>query len=210
MGPISWPVDPGMLPTFVATMVLVEVAPGPTAAYLTAMSAAYGRRAGFLITAGATVGLGFYLLMTVAGFAAVAMTIPAVTTYVRWGGVALMLWMALNILRRGEAELPVTPRSSGGLVINGFLVALLSPIMLAFYLVVLPGFVRPGHGGLATQMLLLGLIHILVSIVVHGSVVLIAAAGAARLGVSRKRLVQRVCAAGLTGTAVWLAIGAIQ
>lgn len=209
MGQSLWPVDPGILPSFAATMLLVEIAPGPTATYLTAMSAAYGRRTGLLITAGATIGLGFYLLMTVAGFSALAMTIPSVASFVRWGGVALMLWMAINTLRHDKSEVAIGPRSSGGLLINGVLVALLSPIMLVFYLVVLPGFVRPGFGGIATQMFLLGVIHIAISIGVHMAVVLIAAASAAKLGESRKRLVQRVCALGMTGAALWLAIGAL-
>ena len=62
-----WPVDPAMIAPFLVAVILIEVTPGPNMAYLAALAAAHGRRAGLMAVAGVTCGLSVYMLAAVFG-----------------------------------------------------------------------------------------------------------------------------------------------
>ncbi|MCY1242065.1 hypothetical protein D9M72_550050 [compost metagenome] len=70
----------------------------------------------------------------------------------------------------------------------------------------LPGFIRPGHGSTLTQALTLGTLHVLVSVVVHSTIVLTAArAGGALLTRAQGPMLRAAMALGLVAVAAWTA-----
>lgn len=73
---MSLPVDPSVLPAFLAAMVLVELTPGPNMAYLAALSAERGRLAGWAAVLGVQLGLAAYLAASVLGLTELLLAWP--------------------------------------------------------------------------------------------------------------------------------------
>ena len=95
----AWPVDPGALAPFFMAVLLVELTPGPNMAYLAALSAAEGRRAGFLCVAGITLGLGVYMLGSVFGLTSVIAASPGAYSLLHWAGVVFLFYLAWGAWR---------------------------------------------------------------------------------------------------------------
>lgn len=203
----AWPVDPGAIVPFLVAVVLVELTPGPNMGYLAGLSAVEGRRAGFVTVAGITSGLLVYMLASVAGVTEVLRVNRSLYQLLRWAGVAYILWLAIDTWRGGVAA-EVAPRqaSDWALYRKGLLANLLNPKAALFYVTLLPGFIQSGHASPVLQALILGATHILVSIAVHGAIVLSSDSLARRfaaLGDSVRA--RRAFAVALLATAVWIA-----
>lgn len=209
---MGWPIDPQVLPGFLAAMVLVELTPGPNMTYLAALSAQRGRLAGLAAVAGVTAGLAVYLAASLLGITELLLVWPAAYEILRWAGVLLMLWLAVEAWRGAEAA-PGAVRDGaaglGGLVWRGFLANILNPKAALFYVALLPGFVREGFAPAAVQILIFGLGHLAIALGVHGLIVLGAARAGALMGAfepgERFSLVRRGLAVAIALVAVWLA-----
>jgi threonine/homoserine/homoserine lactone efflux protein len=190
---------------FLAAVLLVELTPGPNMAWLTALAARDGRSAGFSAIIGITAGLALHLLIAATGVAALLAAQPALLRAMKWLGVAYMLWLAWDTWR-------VAPETSPSKVqgvqnaLRGFLNNVFNPKALIFYVALLPQFTSADFPALP-QMLTLGAIHLIVSIIVHSSLVLLGA----RLGDGLKpsRMVRRSFAVAIALVALWLAFVAI-
>ena len=81
---------------------------------------------------------------------------------------------------------------------RGLIANLLNPKALIFYVTLLPGFMSPERAPFWAQALILSGAHIVVSVLVHGAIVLIAARAGVLLGQSgRMRVLRRVLAVGI-------------
>jgi threonine/homoserine/homoserine lactone efflux protein len=176
----AWPVDPGMIVPFLAAIILVELTPGPNMAYLAALSATHGRRAGLVAVAGVTCGLSVYMLAAVFGLTEVFRLYRPLYELLRWAGAAYLVWLAWDAWRgSGEANEAVEAMPAPWTLFRrGLLTNLLNPKAALFYVSLLPGFIQTGHASPTFQALILGSIHVAVSMVVHGAIVL----GADRAG----------------------------
>lgn len=201
------PVDPSVLWPFLLAVSLVELTPGPNMAYLAALSAAEGRGAGLRAVAGVTLGLALYMIAAVAGVAELIAAAPLLYGLLRWAGVAYLTYLAWEAWRGSEETSPGHARDGDHAPFyRGLIANLLNPKAAVFYVTLLPGFIASDHAPFWVQALLLGSVHIAVSIVVHGAIVL----GAARAGVVLARMgqdarVRRGLAVGIGLIAVWLA-----
>lgn len=198
-------VDPAVLPGFVLAMVLVELTPGPNMGYLAVIAAGRGRLAGMLTVVGVTLGLSAYLVLAVTGLTQGLLQSPTAMTLLRWGGVAYLLFLALDALQAPSAVAHTLP-TNGRLMLRGLVANLLSPKALIFYAVLLPGFVRPGFAAPWVQMLTLGTAHIAISVAVHLGIVLGVAGAVGAWPDRRRRALRGVSAMGLVGVALWLAL----
>jgi threonine/homoserine/homoserine lactone efflux protein len=172
---MTWPVDPAILAPFLLAMVLVELTPGPNMAYLAIVSSTHGRLAGFITVLGVTAGLAFYLAVAFVGLTESPLGRPGVLKVLRWAGAAYMFWLAIDGLLAPSAQTQrAGPPAAYGLALRGLAANILNPKAAVFYLALLPGFIRPGFASLGTQVLILGGIHLAISIVVHSAIVLAA------------------------------------
>ncbi|ATC31474.1 LysE family translocator [Caulobacter vibrioides] len=202
-----WPVDPSMVAPFLAAIILIELTPGPNMGYLAGLSVVEGRRAGFITVAGITCGLLAYMVASVAGVTTILANNRPLYELLRWAGVAYIVWLAVDAWRGGEkAEASASGASDWVHFRKGLLANLLNPKAALFYVTLLPGFVKPGHASPTVQAVILGGCHILISILIHGGIVLSAGSLAGRLtrlgGDQRAR---RVFAIALLLTAGWIA-----
>lgn len=201
---------PDRLLPFLAAVALVELTPGPNMGYLALVAARFGWRGGLVTIAGVTLGLLIYLTASVLGLAEAALRWPWLYHGLRWAGVAYLAWLALDAWRDADRpEGPPPPRNR--LFTRGLLANLLNPKAAVFYVAVLPTFVRDGAELVASEALVLGLIHVAVSVAVHLAIVMGAAMAAGRSGQTKRpagapRALQKVFAVALLGMAGWLAL----
>jgi threonine/homoserine/homoserine lactone efflux protein len=203
----AWPVDPGMIVPFLAAIILIELTPGPNMAYLAALSAAHGRRAGLIAVAGVTCGLSVYMLAAVFGLTEVFRLHRPLYELLRWAGAAYLVWMAWDAWRSASeaqtADALVPPPWT--LFRRGLLANLLNPKAALFYVTLLPGFIQSDHAPPTAQALILGSIHILISIVIHGTIVLSADRAASLLDRARSQVwISRGLAVALLAVAAWV------
>lgn len=159
--------------------------PGPNMVYLLSRSICQGRGAGLVSLGG--VGLAFliYMLLTTAGITAVIMAVPVAYDILRFGGAAYLAWLAWNAVKPGAIspfqvrQLPAhRPARLFGM---GLATSLLNPKIAVLYMSLLPQFIRPEHGNVLGQSLLLGSTQIIISVAVNGMVVFAAGGVAAFL-----------------------------
>ncbi|WP_430419140.1 LysE family translocator [Phenylobacterium sp.] len=188
---------------FLLAVLAMELTPGPNMAYLALVAARSGRRAGAVAVAGVTLGLGAYLLASVAGLAEAAQRWPWAYQALRWAGVAYLFWLAFDAWREARpTALSDDAQPMGRIFVRGLVANLLNPKAALLYVALLPAFIAP-DGDPVTQSLILGAIHIGVSVVIHGSIVVFA--GSARaLMVRQGAWTGRIMALALAAVAVWL------
>lgn len=203
----DWPIDPGAFGPFLIAVALVELTPGPNMAYLAALSAASGRRAGLACVAGVTLGLAVYMLGAVFGVTELIAASPAFYALLRWAGVLFLFYLAWEAWRgSGDTSPEHTHGAAGAPFVRGLIANLLNPKAAIFYVTLLPAFVARDHAPFWAQALIFGSAHLLVSVVVHGAIVL----GAARAGDMLARAqasvrLRQALALGIALTALWLA-----
>ena len=169
--------DPDTIAVFFLASVALGIAPGPDNIFVLAQSALYGPRAGLTVTIGLCTGLLVHTFAVALGVAAVFQTSEwAFGTLKLIGGTYLLYlaWRAFNASAdRPKSE---TVGSAGGwqLYRRGIIMNVTNPKVSVFFLAFLPQFTDPSTGRLWAQMVLLGLVFILATILVFGSVSLLA------------------------------------
>jgi leucine efflux protein len=136
---------------FCAAILLFLALPGPgTFALLTATGKG-GRRAGAAATFGLILGDQVLLWLAVAGVAALLAAHPAVFQGVQYAGAAYLAWIGLKlILARDGAASPIR-MDAGHYLRQAFLITLLNPKAIVFYMAFFPLFIDPAtHQGLPT------------------------------------------------------------
>lgn len=194
-------IDPAILPSFALTMALIELTPGPNLGYLALLGASQGRRAGLWAVAGITLGLGVWLGVTLFGLVETPLHSPAGLRILRGCGSAYLLWLAFDAVR--PTGRPGDAFDAGRPFFRGLVSNLLNPKAALFYVALLPGFLRPAAGPISGQILILGSLHILISMTIHAAAVFGAASAATRMSPQGARLFRLVLAGGLAALAVW-------
>lgn len=203
------PIDPSVLLPFLVAVSLIELTPGPNMGWLALVSAGQGRTAGFAAVAGVTLGLAVWMVAAAFGLTSVLLAFPWLYQGVRWAGVVFLLWLAWEAWAGAGKVTPEAihdPEKLRGLFLRGLTGNLLNPKAAVFYVALLPTFIRPDHGAPLVQALTLGSLHLVVSVAIHGTIVLgAAAAGAVVMRRLRGLWAGRAMAAGIAAVAVWMA-----
>ncbi|MEY3273240.1 MAG: hypothetical protein RLZZ341_2141 [Pseudomonadota bacterium] len=136
---------------FCAAILLFLALPGPgTFALLTATGKG-GRRGGAAATLGLLVGDQVLLWLAVAGVAALLAAHPAVFKAVQYAGAAYLAWIGLKLIFARDGEASPIRMHAGHYARQAFLITLLNPKAIVFYMAFFPLFIDPAtHQGLPT------------------------------------------------------------
>lgn len=193
-------------PAFLIAMFAVELTPGPNMGWLATLSARAGREHGMKAVAGITLGLAVQLIAAATGLSALLAESVILYETLRWAGVAFMLYLAWEAFRDGGSAAPVLADKLAGFR-RGLIANLLNPKALVFYLLVVGQFADPARGHVWLQIVLLGSIHILVSVLVHVSIVLTGSRMGTLTETWRTSLITRIgFALALAFIALWIAV----
>lgn len=195
---------------FFSVSVLLALAPGPDNVFVMLQSAMRGRTAGMLVVLGLCTGLlvhtGAVALGLAALFAASALAF-AVLKFVGAGYLVYLAWQAfrapVGVAGGGKAE----RLSHRQMYLRGIVMNVTNPKVAIFFLAFLPQFARPDNGSLVLQMLWLGGVFIVATLLVFGAIAYFSGAFGALLNRSARaqRLLNRLSALVFVGLAVRLA-----
>jgi homoserine/homoserine lactone efflux protein len=202
-GNTQWPLYIGFI---TATIVLMLI-PGPNVSLIVANSIAYGTRYGLLTLAGTSAAMAVQLGLTVLGLTALLGVMATWFEWLRWLGVAYLLWLGIRQWCASPQDLtrtPPQPRSVRAIALRGFLISLTNPKTLLFFGAFFPQFIAPGSP-IGPQLALLCGSFLLVAVTLDSGWAL--AAGRAR-GVlaTRGKLRNRLSGGLLIGVGVGLAL----
>jgi homoserine/homoserine lactone efflux protein len=194
---------------FVLASTVLILLPGPNVTLLVATSLTYGARRALTTLAGTSSAIALQLLITVLGTTSLLLALAAGFEWLRWAGVAYLVWLGIRQWRAAPVALDdVDPAaiSTRRLFWRGFVVSATNPKTLAFYAAFLPQFLDPARPPLA-QLLLLSATFLMLATVLDGSYTLLA--GRLRSwfrGRRRARLRNRLSGAFLIGAGLGLAL----
>jgi leucine efflux protein len=138
--------------TFVIAVLVFLAIPGPgNFAVLTATGKG-GKRGGYAAAAGIILGDQVLMWTAVAGLAALLAANPMVFTAVQYLGAAYLVWIGIQLLRaKPGAGSGVIKMDTRRFFRQGFLITLLNPKAIVFYMAFFPLFINPKtHLGLPT------------------------------------------------------------
>ena len=199
--------SPDLYLAFVAACVVLIAIPGPNVALIVANSVAHGARFGLLTVAGTSSAMVVHLALTVLGAGAVLAVLAAGFEWLRWLGVAYLVWLGIAAWRSPADDLSrVGPqRRSARLIFGrGLLVGLTNPKTLLFYGAFFPQFVEPGPD-VTRQLLVLAATFLVIAVVLDSAWALVAAR-LRRLLVAHGRLRHRITGGMLVGAGIGLAL----
>ncbi len=123
----------------VATAILVAI-PGPNVALIVANSLRNGFGAGAKTAFGTTTGVGVQLALVVTGMALLVEAAAAALSWVRWAGVAYLVWLGVQTWRAPAADLSRI-EAAPAVFWQGCALAAINPKTLLFSAAFLPQFV---------------------------------------------------------------------
>jgi threonine/homoserine/homoserine lactone efflux protein len=160
---------PSSLGVFVVAAMALLIVPGPAVLYIIGCSLRHGRVAGFLSVLGICTGTLVHVVAAALGLSAALRASPVTFSIVRYAGAAYLVWLGVRALQGDErsAGRPAAPRRDAPMQIfrQGVLVNVLNPKTALFFLAFLPQFVDRAEGAIAVQVLSLGGLFVLLSLV---------------------------------------------
>ena len=165
------------LATFFTASVLLALAPGPDNIFVLTQSALYGRLSGLLVTLGLCTGLLVHTAAVTFGVAVIFQTSALAFTVLKVSGAAYLVYLAWGAWRAGATEIKTGPGNGlplGKLYRRGIIMNVTNPKVSIFFLAFLPQFADPARGPVAWQMIALGGVFIVSTILVFGSIALLA------------------------------------
>ncbi len=192
--------------SFALAAFLLALTPGPDVLMVLTTAAAKGRQRGLALTLGLSSGVLVHTALVAFGVAALLASDPRALGLLKLFGAGYLLWLAWQSWRHRHQHLntsqikkPLTDSTAVNSTDNadnapfretadrpldwyrrGVIMNLSNPKVLLFFLAFLPEFAHPEKPGFTLRVLLLGVIFMLVTVVVFGSVAWLADRGAAR------------------------------
>ena len=167
---------------FLPAALALNLTPGADMMFCLGQGLRSGPRAAVAASAGISLGAFIHTGLAGLGLGAVVATVPGAFEVIRWAGVAYLLYLALQLLRGGDAK----RSKAGGLRAiqafrTGLIVNLTNPKVILFVLAFLPQFIRPDGLPVLVQFLILGLVMALGGFVINGAVGIFASGLGTRL-----------------------------
>jgi homoserine/homoserine lactone efflux protein len=147
-----------------ATAILILI-PGPNVSLIVANSIAYGTRYGLLTVAGTSSAIVLQLALTALGLTATLTVLADWFEWIRWMGVAYLLYLGIRQWIAAPVDLtrtPPQPRSFRAIALRGFLISLTNPKTLLFYGAFFPQFLT-ADAPVGTQVATLSLTFLVVA-----------------------------------------------
>ena len=168
--------DPTLLLGFIAATVVLILIPGPNVILIVANALGHGPRRALATVAGTTLAQAVQIAVVVLGLSSLAAVLADAFEWLRWIGVAYLIWLGVRQWREDPVvlgDVADVPAALGPAFWQGGLVALTNPKTLAFHAAFLPQFVNPALPALPQLTLLAG-IFLLIALLIDSAYALLA------------------------------------
>jgi threonine/homoserine/homoserine lactone efflux protein len=158
---------------FLVASALLTIAPGPDIVYVLTRGIAQGRRAGFAAALGFATGVIFHTALAALGIAALIRSSELAFSLVRYAGAAYLIYLGIRtLMSRSGIELG---RDNGNIALwpvykQSVIGNALNPKVTLFFLSFLPQFIHAKAGNVELQMVSLGVLFMLQTVLIFGAV----------------------------------------
>lgn len=163
--------------TFFTASLLLGLAPGPDNIFVLTQSALRGKGPGLIVVLGLCTGLIVHTMAVSLGVAIIFQTSAFAFSALKFVGAGYLIYLAWQAFRSAAEKVPCASDAIvnyGKLFRRGIIMNITNPKVSIFFLAFLPQFAEPARGSVAIQLILLGGIFILATILVFGSIALLA------------------------------------
>ena len=159
---------------FIIASFLLCLAPGPDNIYVLIQGITKSKKAAIVTTFGLCTGIIIHTSAAAFGISVIFKTSELAFDIVKFIGVAYLLYIAYQAFKHRNEPLDLSTQNSPNelkkLYIKGFFMNVLNPKVSIFFLAFLPQFVTVENGNIPLQMIFLGLIFMLLTILVFSSI----------------------------------------
>lgn len=169
-----------VLIAFFGVAVLLGLSPGPDNLFVLVQSAQRGWRVGLCVVLGLSLGIVGHTVAVALGLAAVVAASPMLFTALKLCGAAYLAYLAwgawrapVNVTEGAQAQAErdvLTLKTAMGWAGRGVVMSLTNPKVLIFFLAFLPQFTDPARGSVGLQVMALGCVFMLATLLVFGSI----------------------------------------
>jgi len=197
--------------TFLTASTLLALAPGPDNIFVLTQSALRGPRAGISVMFGLCTGLIVHSSAVAFGVAVIFQTSAAAFFILKMFGAGYLTYLAWQAFRASSTRMQSRgdeTRSYGRLYGRGIIMNITNPKVSIFFLAFLPQFADPAGGPIWLQILMLGCLFILATILVFGSIAFLSGAIGGLLNRSDRaqKILNRLAGLVFLGLALKLAV----
>jgi threonine/homoserine/homoserine lactone efflux protein len=165
------------LVSFIAISMLLTIAPGPDILYVITQGITQGKKAGIATALGLSTGLVVHTTAAAIGVSTILQQSVTAFTILKYAGAIYLFFLAWKALLEKNAlmsDMVIKKKSKTSLYKQGILMNILNPKVGLFFIAFLPQFVNFEAGNVPGQMILLGVIFMLQTILIFCTVAILA------------------------------------
>jgi threonine/homoserine/homoserine lactone efflux protein len=157
---------------FLVVSVLVTLAPGPDNLMVLSLGMARGRRAGVAFGLGCALGCLNHTLLAALGVSALIAASPVAFTALKILGGLYLIWLGIQAIRNARPASVATALNEPAmkLFVKGLIANAINPKVILFFLAFLPQFVDTARGHAGWQIVQLGLLFTLETVLIFGAI----------------------------------------
>ncbi len=158
---------------FLGASILLTLAPGPDNIFVVTQGISRGRKAAVFTALGMCSGLSVHTTAAALGISAIFYSSALAFCAVKYAGAAYLMYLAWKAIQDRNAlklKSSVNPLSCFALFRRGFIMNTLNPKVALFFLAFLPQFVSGNSQHVALEMIFLGLIFMVQSVVIFTAI----------------------------------------
>ena len=158
---------------FLGASILLTLAPGPDNIFVVTQGISRGRKAAVFTALGMCSGLSVHTTAAALGISAIFYSSALAFCAVKYAGAAYLMYLAWKAIQDRNAlklKSSVNPLSCFALFRRGFIMNTLNPKVALFFLAFLPQFVSGNPQHVALEMIFLGLIFMVQSVVIFTAI----------------------------------------
>ncbi|SKB62974.1 Threonine/homoserine/homoserine lactone efflux protein [Salegentibacter holothuriorum] len=163
---------------FLTASAILTISPGPDIIYVMVQGMANGKKHGFITALGLATGIIIHTSLVAFGVSAIIKNSDSLFFTIKLLGAIYLLYLAWQVFK-SEPEIAysakgIKKKSLFSLFKQGFIMNVLNPKVTIFFLAFFPGFLWEPEGNTVVQFYILGLLFMGITILIFGSVALLA------------------------------------
>lgn len=159
---------------FIGASFLLCLAPGPDNIYVLTQGITKSKKAAIVTTLGLCSGLIIHTSAAALGISVIFQTSELAFNIVKYLGALYLLYIAYQAFKYRNEPLDLSVENSSSqlkkLFFKGFIMNILNPKVSIFFLAFLPQFVNTEAGNIPMQMIILGIIFMIMTMIVFSSI----------------------------------------
>jgi len=163
---------------FIATSFVLCLSPGPDNIFVMTQGITKSKQAAFITTLGLSSGIIIHTTAAALGISVIFQTSQIAFDVVKFAGAFYLMYLAYKAFKHRNDPLTFGKKESKkdlkNLYVKGFIMNILNPKVSIFFLAFLPQFVTVANGSVPLQMITLGVVFMVTTVVVFTSMGILA------------------------------------